>query len=181
MSNDEKLAFWMEEAKKVGFEAVAPLDADKLVCRTEVRDMCAVNQCGCYGTTWSCPPACGSIESCSEKITQFQRGFLVQTIGEIEDSLDIESIMEIGERHAERFRSLALRVKEDIPSALALGAGTCKVCSKCAYPEPCRFPEKAFSSMEAFGLVVSDTCTASGVPYYYGATKLANTGCFLLF
>lgn len=63
---------------------------------------------------------------------------------------------------------------------LPLSSGGCHICKKCTYPDaPCRFPEKAFPSMEACGLVVNDVCKASGVPYNYGPRTMTFTGCVL--
>ncbi|MDE8682148.1 DUF2284 domain-containing protein [Blautia schinkii] len=47
---------------------------------------------------------------------------------------------------------------EEFPDMLMLGAGGCRICGHCAYPKPCRFPEKAISSMEAYGLFVTQVC-----------------------
>ncbi|MDR0628659.1 MAG: DUF2284 domain-containing protein [Treponema sp.] len=33
-----------------------------------MRDVCAVNKCMAYGTNWSCPPACGTLEECEARI-----------------------------------------------------------------------------------------------------------------
>lgn len=64
---------------------------------------------------------------------------------------------------------------------LALGAGCCTQCAKCTYPdEPCRFPEKMVSSMEAYGMLVIEICQKNGLTYYYGPDKMAYTGCFLV-
>ena len=76
-------------------------------------------------------------------------------------------------------RAMAEKVKELYPGATCLGAGGCTVCKSCAYPEPCRFPEKAFSSMEGYGMLVSDVCTANNVPYYHGENTIAYVGCYL--
>ena len=36
------------------------------------------------------------------------------------------------------------------------------------------------SSMEAYGMVVMETCKANGMGYYYGPQSIAYTSCFLL-
>ena len=36
------------------------------------------------------------------------------------------------------------------------------------------------SSMEAYGMVVNEVCSANGLAYNYGPTKMAYTGCFLI-
>ena len=64
---------------------------------------------------------------------------------------------------------------------MVLGAGACTICKECTYPdEPCRFPDKMISSMEAYGIVVSDICSANNIPYYYGPNTLTYVGCVLM-
>ena len=53
-------------------------------------------------------------------------------------------------------------------------------CAKCTYPDqPCRFPDKAFTSMEAYGLLVTDVCKSADTPYYYGRNTVTFTSCVL--
>lgn len=169
----------LEIARSLGFETVVPLDVSTLQVRPEVRDMCADNRCAVYGKSWSCPPACGTIEECGEKMKAFSCGVLVQSVGELEDSWDFEGMQELEATHKERFGQLAHAMQEAKGTILPLTAGCCTLCAKCAYPEPCRFPEKLMSSMEAFGLVVNEVCTANGAAYYYGPNKLAYSSCVL--
>ena len=167
-------------AKEYGFETTAPLNMATLDAKEEVRAMCAANTCRAYGSNWSCPPACGTIAQCAEKMSKFTRGILVQTIGEREDSWDFEAAQEAAENHKERFRKISLRLWKDGVKALPLCAGSCPICETCNYPEPCRFPDKAISSMEAYGLLVNKVCTDNGVPYNYGEERIAYSGCILL-
>ena len=170
----------MAVAAEYGFETVAPLNVSTLTAREEVREMCAANTCHAYGSNWSCPPACGTIAQCSKKMKGFTRGVLVQTIGELEDSWDFEAIQKTAETHSARFRDIALRLWKEGVTVLPLTAGACPICETCAYPEPCRFPGKAISSMEAYGLLVNQVCTDNGVAYNYGSEHIAYTGCLLL-
>ena len=72
-------------------------------------------------------------------------------------------------------------VQKLYPDMLALGAGACTVCKSCAYPDsPCRFPQKAVSSMESYGILVNQVCTDNHMKYYYGSGTIAYTSCFLL-
>ena len=177
MTVDELIAM----AKDTGFSAWTPLKVEDLEVRKEVRDMCADNTCGRYEKCWSCPPGCGTLEECSARLREHTEGILVQTIGEIEDSFDVEAMMEIAARHKENFAEMYARLREKGEKVLALGAGSCSNCRKCSYPDaPCRFPEKMISSMEAYGMVVNEVCAANGLPYNYGPTRMAYTGCFLL-
>ncbi len=167
-------------AKEIGFETVAVMDPKTIELREEVRAMCAEGKCNAYGRNWTCPPACGDLEHCRSVVAKYRKGIIVQTVGQLEDSLDYESMMEAGKTHKERFRSLAEKTREFCPDALCLGAGGCTVCKTCSYPEPCRFPEKAFSSMEGYGMLVSDVCAANHVLYYHGPDTVTYVGCCLL-
>lgn len=174
---EEKL---LEIAKGYGFETAVPLDVTTLKAMPEVRDMCAVNTCGMYGKRWSCPPGCGQISECEAKMKKYSHGILVQTVGEIEDSLDFEGIMMVKEEHDKRFNACADALRNELDDMLILGDGGCQKCKECTYPDsPCRFPQKANSSMEAFGLLVNDVCKKNNVAYNYGPEKMCYTGCFL--
>ena len=178
MLDMERLAAMAAEA---GFTHSAPLDVSTLELRDEVRAMCSANTCRAYGRNWSCPPACGELEDLRQKFAQYSRGVLVQTVGEVEDSMDFEGMMEAEAAHKEHFNALHERLLETWPGLLALGAGTCTRCRQCTYPDaPCRFPDRRVSSMEAYGMVVMETCKANGLGYYYGPQSIAYTSCFLL-
>ena len=168
-------------AEAAGFTAWAPLDPDTIELKHQVREMCAANVCGQYGRRWSCPPGCGSLEDCAEKLRPFWGGILVQTCGDVEDSFDFEAMQLLEQVHKTHFSEMHRALLARNVKTLALGAGCCTLCPVCTYPDaPCRFPEQAVSSMEAFGMVVPDVCRANGLPYYYGSDKIAYTGCFLI-
>ena len=167
-------------AEEVGFAHVAPLDPSTLKPKSEVRQMCEANTCGQYGKRWSCPPGCGSLDSCIDKVSKFTHGILVQTVGELEDELDGEGMMEAEHLHKEHFLKLNELLRSQTAEMLALGSGCCTLCKNCTYPEKsCRFPNKQISSMEAYGLVVLEVCKANNLSYYYGKCSIAYTGCFL--
>lgn len=171
----------MIEGKKMGLTNIVPLQTENLSVMDEVRQMCASNTCGLYDANWSCPPGCGSLEECRDTIKKFRTGLLVQTVGEIEDSFDFENMVLIEKKHKENFIKFYDYLKTFYPKALALGAGGCTRCKTCTYPSaPCLFPDKMISSMEAYGLLVSQVCKSSDLPYYYGSDRLAYTSCYLL-
>ena len=167
-------------ARAAGFDTVAPLDPRSLKFLPEVRSMCAADRCQSYGRTWSCPPACGPLEDWERKCARYGKGLILQTIGDREDSYDIEAMMEAAEENKRQTDALADTLLAEGAEFLLMGAGTCTRCEKCTYPDaPCRFPEKLFPSMEACGLFVSQVCTDNGVAYNYGAEKIAYTCCIL--
>jgi len=173
MENTIKLALEM------GFSQAGLLDPATIELKEEVRQMC--RNCGAYDTRWSCPPGCGSLEECRERIGAYHQGVLVQTTGQLEDPFDGEGMMETEATHKENFTKLYELLRQRYPGMLALGAGGCRLCKTCAYPDaPCRFPEKMVSSMEANGMVVTEVCRANGLQYNYGPNTITYTSCFLL-
>ena len=70
-------------------------------------------------------------------------------------------------------------IRKEHPDALCLGAGGCRVCRQCSYPEPCRFPDRAVSSMEGYGLFVTQVCRDAGAAYHHGDRTITYTACVL--
>ena len=168
-------------AEEAGFTHAAPLDPATIELKAEVREMCANGTCAQYGKRWSCPPGCGELEACAARVAGYRTGLLVQTVGELEDAFDAETMMETEANHKEHFQALYADLRREYPDMLALGAGCCKQCGACTYPDaPCRLPEKMVSSMEAYGMLVMEVCQKNGMKYYYGPNTLAYTSCFLL-
>ncbi|MCL2226022.1 MAG: DUF2284 domain-containing protein [Oscillospiraceae bacterium] len=178
MSKYDKLAAIAEEC---GFTHSSPLKVSTLEFMQDVRDMCNADQCENFNKSWSCPPACASLEDMQKRVESFEGGILVQTVGELEDSYDWEGIMEAGMRQKEAFAKLWGELKKEYGEILAMGTGVCRICESCTYPdEPCRFPDRMEVSMEACGLFVSKVCTDNGLAYNYGQDKIAFTACFLV-
>lgn len=162
-----------------GFSHVGPLRADTIQLLPDVRKMCEA--CKKYDTNWACPPGCGTLEECRERIGAYREGILVQTVGQLEDEMDGEGMMEAEKRHRETFVAFHQALLADYPGLLAIGAGTCSRCKECTYPTaPCRFPYQRTSSMEANGMLVLQVCKDNGMQYYYGPCTIAYTSCFLL-
>ena len=172
----------IEEAiRSIGFETVGRCDASELEVRSEVRDMCASDKCQSYGKSWACPPGCGDIDEYQAMIDSASTCVVAQTVMELEDDFDVETMLEAAEKNRERFDELRVLLDECAPEAKILTSGTCTICKPCTYPDaPCRFPEKRLVSMEAAGLVVSDVCTTAGIPYNHGKNTIAYTGCVLV-
>ena len=178
MLNLEKLEII---AKEAGFTHIAPLNRATIQLKPEVREMCRTGNCGAYGKKWSCPPGCGSLEQCSARLDRYRSGILVQTVGQLEDSFDYEGMMDIEAAHKQHFVDMEQRLRQQYPGLLAIGAGACTKCKECTYPDaPCRFPDQAFASMEAYGMLVLDVCRANNLTYYYGPNTIAYTSMYLI-
>lgn len=171
----------MEAIESIGFDCVGSCSTEGLEVREEVREMCASGRCQVYGKSWACPPNCGDLPYFDAFIHDKATCYVVQTVGEMEDSFDFEAMMDAEHLQKERVFELHKLLQEVAPEARILSSGTCTLCKPCAFPdEPCRFPDRAMVSMEAAGLVVSDVCTLAGIPYNHGNLTIAYSSCVLI-
>ena len=102
---------------------------------------------------------------------------LVLLAGDLFDSS--RAYRETEQRHLEQFHRLLREIRRIYPQALGLGSGGCRVCARCAWPEPCRFPLEACASMEGYGLFVTQVCRDNGCQYNHGEKTITYTACIL--
>ncbi len=170
---------WCHSAKALGFDHAFPLDPALLQAREDVRQMCAADKCHAYGKNWTCPPHCGTLPECQQRMHRYRRGILLQTVGQLSKDIDSRGYREAEQRHLESFDRFCNSIRRQYPHALCLGAGGCRICKKCAWPEDCRFPDRAVSSMEGYGLFVTQVCRDCGAEYYHGERTITYTACVL--
>lgn len=167
-------------AKQIGFEHISELNTASLNPSPDVRKMCRADICQHYGHSWSCPPACGQLETLRKRMLSFEHGILVQSVGYMDDEFDIDTIAQTESLQKFRFDKLVRQAKHIHPALFAMACGTCTRCKRCTYPDrPCRYPDRLYPSMEACGLMVKDVCDASGLQYCYGQNTIAFTSCIL--
>ena len=159
-------------AYKVNFVPVEKIEFER-----SFRDLCASNACGMYNRSWMCPPCVGEIDDLIARAKQYCWAMVYQTVNDLEDSYDIEGMLAAGEQ----MNRLTDRIRGELdfgPDALTLGAGGCRICKVCAKVEgkPCRFPEKAISSLEAYGVNVSKLAELAGMKYINGQNTVTYFG-----
>ncbi len=143
------------------------------------RKMCEQNLCGNYGRSWMCPPDAGPIEELMAEVRAYSHILVYQTVGELEDSYDFEGMMEAGARHNQVVNRVRDAMKaEPLRKVLHLGAGGCRMCEVCAKKtgEPCRHPDLAMSSLETYGINVSELAKAAGMKYINGQNTVTYFG-----
>ena len=85
----------MALAAENGFSHWAAADMSALTPRQDVRDMCRADRCGRWNASWSCPPACGTLEQTAADIRRFDAGIVVQTTGALADEFDYAAMEDI--------------------------------------------------------------------------------------
>jgi len=172
----------IESALQCGAAKAAVIPADRIVLSASFREICRSNGCGNYGRCYMCPPDVGEIETLMEKVRQFPRGLLYQTITPLEDSFDIEGMTAASAEHAQVSQRLQQAAKGlGLQKTLHLTCGGCHLCETCAKREnqPCRFPDKALPSMESYGIDVYQTVRDTPLRYINGQDTVTFFGLLL--
>ena len=178
----EKFDKLIAEALALGAFKANVIDAEKIELDRVFRDICASNGCGMYGKCYMCPPDCGEIDELMAKIGEYDHVLVYQTVSELEDSFDFEGMAEA----KKNFRPISQKLRDvfrdmGIENALHLGAGGCGVCKVCAKrtDEPCRHPDLAMPSLEAYGINVSRLAAAADMKYINGQNTVTYFGAVL--
>ena len=149
----------------------AQIPVSELVFSQELLNSCSTNVCGNFNKSWTCPPASESLEEQRKKIISWKNVFVFTTKHDLEDSFDFEAMTKGMELHLRLTMEFRARLGHKFPF---YGAGCCPVCkdedgnNRCAFPEPCRFPEKKIGSIEAAGINVTELSKAAGIAYTNG-------------
>ncbi|MBQ9805568.1 MAG: DUF2284 domain-containing protein [Clostridia bacterium] len=182
MENKALFARLSTAALELGAHKAGVISADWIETDRSFRDMCTANSCGVYGKCWMCPPDVGEIDALMAEIKDYRYALVYQTVSELEDSFDFEGMVAAKKRTYPLAQSLrSVFAEEKITHVLHLGAGGCGVCKTCAKRtgEPCRFPEKAMASLEAYGINVSQLAKAAGMKYINGQNTVTYFGAVL--
>ena len=129
-----------------------------------------------------CPPNVGDIDVLMNEVRKYDYALVYQTVTQLEDSYDFEGMIDA----KKRFHPLEQRLRENFDdlkysNVLYLGIGGCGLCETCAKrtDNPCRFPEKAIPSLEAYGINVSKLAQAAGMKYVNGKDTVTYFGAVL--
>lgn len=142
------------------------------------REICKSNACGAYGTCHMCPPDVGPAEELIAHAKRFAGGVLYQNVYPLEDSFDYEGMVDARRAH----HACSARIQQQLTgNVLHLSVGGCGVCERCAKKdsEPCRFPEKALPSLEAYCMNVHRTAENAGLKYINGENTVTYFGLVL--
>ncbi len=167
MSIETALLKLIEQQK---YHGAVKIKVSSIRFEPEFRDMCHMNACGKFGTSWVCPPACGSFEAMRKSICTYTDGLLVQQVYPLADSFDYEGMMAGQDDFDKHFYAIIDALNDsEYQNWNALKAGSCGICKTCTYPDsPCLFPKRAKSSLEACGINVSALCSEYGLSYING-------------
>ena len=81
MIDQQKLETQIAEYPVCEYAFIKP---EEITFLEQVRHICE-SECPRYGTSWSCPPAVGTVEECKERCRQYTGGFIFTTVAEVSD------------------------------------------------------------------------------------------------
>jgi len=173
---DDVMTEFIEKTQALGAESAVVVEVADIPFEPALIDLCVMNTCGNYGKSWVCPPLVGKTSDLIAEAKSYSKMLVFHAIYRLEDSFDIEGMFAANEG----FHKLTNEVDEvfnGVPH-VTLSAGGCKICETCAAvtDEPCRVPEKAFVSVEAYGIFVSKLAEVAGVKYINGVNTVTYFG-----
>lgn len=154
------------------------VDVSAIPFDPSLRAYCEANACGSYGRNYACPPHVGAADELIARAKGYSRALFFQTVSPLEDSFDVEGMEKAARRHAEVCARIFAAVTPSMARYLTLTAGGCSICPTCALidGQPCRAPERAISSLEAYCMNVSRLCGKCGMKYINGANTVTYFG-----
>ncbi len=167
----------IQDVRDLNVTHVGIVNTEEIEFSKEFRKMCEQNKCGMAGTNWMCPPGVGSFESLRDRAMAYKKGIVLQTVHPLESSFDLKGMEEGAAKHNEVFRKVIylLATKYQLSNILPLNVGPCTYCKKCTYTDgkPCRFPDKAVASVEAYGIDVMKLLRNCDIPYNSGKNTVS--------
>ncbi|MCI9626010.1 MAG: DUF2284 domain-containing protein [Clostridia bacterium] len=172
----------LQELEKMDFDRAAKIAVSEIVFEPSLIDLCKLNTCGNYGKNYTCPPLVGKTEELVRRAKTYQTAVVFQKIYPLEDSFDIEGMGAARRRFRSVLEDVQTVCQNRLTDYLLLGAGGCSCCDRCAAQtdEPCRFPEKAIPSLEAYSINVSSLAAACGMRYINGTNTVTYFGAVLV-
>lgn len=172
-----------EFARQLGIETCLEFGSDVLVPEERIRAFCLENKCGNYCRNYMCPPYTGSVEEIRMRLKKFKRGVLLQYAKSVDIRGDREGIIQT----KVDFHNKILQIEEflrerGINQVWGMIGGSCELCHVCkaGAGEPCPYPDKARTSLEAAAIDVLALLDKLGLDSGFCTDKITWTGCILL-
>ena len=90
MIDQQKLETQIAEYPVCEYAFIKP---EEITFLEQVRHICE-SECPRYGTSWSCPPAVGTVAECKERCRQYTGGFIFTTVAEVSDIENMKEMLD---------------------------------------------------------------------------------------
>ena len=165
---------------EAGFQEAGVIPVSGLAFHDDVRVQCEKNLCGCYGTSWACPPAVGTPEECRQRVLEYRYLHLFSKAYVAVYSRDMSGILANMRDFKKTAWDLGKKLKGVGGKHLILSNESCGRCKECTYPDaPCRFPDELQHSIEGYGFYVAELCKQADIKYINGTGAVTFFGAVL--
>ena len=142
-------------------EQIPFLEQVRYICKTE---------CPMYGTSWSCPPAVGTVDECKNRCMQYEGAFVFTTMAEVTDISNLQETLSTRKAHETITHRIGSLMKQQTSDILILSTESCANCETCTWPEAaCRNPEHMYPCIESYGILVTEIAEKCGITFLSGA------------
>ena len=143
-------------------------DPHELEFSSRIRWICE-HECPMYGTSWACPPAVGSLDSCAGKCRSYENCLLISTIQEVSDIANMEETLATRPDHEAVTNCVRELFREQGVEPYILSTEACAHCESCTWPDaPCRHPARMFPCVESHCILVTNLAERHGIDFMAG-------------
>lgn len=135
-------------------------------CHQRILDICKENKCGNYNKSWTCPPNAPPLSECQRQISSFGHLMIYKFSFPVKDIRDPGEVRGLLKRQQDIVREIRDEANAKGIRNLSLPGGSCLYCDKCTYPDaPCRYPDKALNSNDAYALDLASYIESVGLSF----------------
>ncbi len=143
------------------------LNVNEISFKEEVRHICR-QECERYNTSWSCPPAVGTVEECRKRCEDYQMALVFSTLAEVSDVANMEEALATRREHEDIVHAISEELRIQGFELLALSSDSCAICEHCSWPEaPCRHPKQMLPCIEGYGILVTEAAEKLSMDFFY--------------
>ena len=182
MTNDHYVSEFIETTDGCRIIRKAPTPSVTKDDILRFRKLCEDNLCGNYRTSWTCPPYCGTMDECMDKINSYRYAdILVRDFQgyDIENEKEIEEMMD---SFRSECRNIKCKLIEKGADVLALADGPCRYCGEnCSVKidKECPFPDKQLPSVSGYGVDMERYIRSLGESFGFSKDRITLYGIFL--
>ena len=155
------------------------LKVEELTFKQVVRHICR-QECERYDTSWSCPPAVGTVDACRKWCEEYEQALVFTTLAEVSDVSNLAETLATRREHEKIVHSIRRELKNAGIKTLALSSDSCAICENCAWPEPCRHPEQMTPCIESYGILVTEAAEKLSMDFFYDSRTVVWYGILFL-
>lgn len=174
----EKFNSYKSKILSLGASRVEQVLVKDIVFSPELRQRCKANKCGNYGKNWTCPPHVEEIHTLIQDLKVYKTALIFQCVY----SLDNMDTVQAKNNYRKFFNKVVHIFSATEPQAKLLSVAGCHICEQCGAitNKPCQFPSIAYSSLEAYGIKVSELARISNMNLKNGDNSITYFGAVFL-